>query len=349
LLKKLGITVSNISSGLDKQTVPALKEILSSLNLSIPSNDTKLVLTSILKEVLPEYFDKLKKSLENNEEHDMRYAEDIEDDSKYENLSDEEQRQLFPISIFDGIDEDPVERRSDSIFDENEPDMKIFDEIDDENDDENDDEKKYEALDALKEPRPRDGEEKKEIDQIRNLEDYLSSYEGKNMKTEINNMARDEVVDLLLKLGYKQEDFFNGKRRITVPNLKKMAKDYFEAIPRGRKRKPSKVGHGVKKKHRRYYGKGICHSKCPTSIESECCNKKFQINLDWEHGDMGVSMMNRDAMESKLKIIIGELDSGNNSKLLKNQLGHILQALFSKKAITKSKVNKITKKYILDI
>jgi hypothetical protein len=70
--------------------------------------------------------------------------------------------------------------------------------------------------------------------------------------------------------------------------------------------------------------------------------KFIQINDD------GETFINNNDMKNRFTILVGELEAGNNSPAIKNELNNIINALLKRKAITNTQAKNFIDSYLID-
>ena len=79
--------------------------------------------------------------------------------------------------------------------------------------------------------------------------------------------------------------------------------------------------------------------------EQEKDRKKFSDEYDsngWSSGS-GLKILTNKQVFSRLPILLGQIQAGNNSKKIKNELTQILYSLYRSKALTKFVYNNLIK------
>ena len=79
--------------------------------------------------------------------------------------------------------------------------------------------------------------------------------------------------------------------------------------------------------------------------EQEKDRAKFSDEYDsngWSSGS-GLKILNNKQMLNRLPILLAQIQAGNNSKKIKNELRQILYSLYRSKALTKTAYNNLIK------
>ena len=80
--------------------------------------------------------------------------------------------------------------------------------------------------------------------------------------------------------------------------------------------------------------------------EREKDRKKFSDKYDsneWSSSGSGLKILTNKQMLDRLPILLAQIQAGNNSKILKNEIRQILYSLYTSKVLTKTVYNNLIK------
>lgn len=109
---------------------------------------------------------------------------------------------------------------------------------------------------------------------------------------------------------------------------------------------------GIKRLDRARLGEKKSTNKLPSEAREKyhfSRKKKGNRIKNRHHGTYGLGLMSISDAKEQLKILTGEIDAGNDSKELKNELSDLISGMVKKHIIPKSKSINLIKRYILKV